>query len=225
MPVLKWKNKKGEWVPLYVNDIKNRLRKDKNLSDLDDLNEARENLGINSIEREVGNIALKLSEENIYPDYNTLVVEDFKDGETETDRTVAAVTNLAAGDNVADVSDVSQLRAGCSYTLADDELSEEVKIKSIIKTDKTNRVVFEQNTQNMYGGLPKLYRSTAIVRNDHVEGTGADKIFSLSTDEVWHGIHGSTENAVPFSTTIQNKDAFSVEGDIKFTENGEITLE
>lgn len=225
MPVLKWKNKKGEWVPLYVNDIKNRLRKDKNLSDLDDLNEARENLGINSIEREVGNIALKLSEENIYPDYNTLVVENFEDGETETDRTVAAVTNLAAGDNVADVSDVSQLRAGCSYTLADDELSEEVKIKSIIKTDKVQRVVFEQNTQNMYAGLPKLYRSTAILHNDHIEGTGADKIFSLSTGEVWHGIHGSTENALPLSTTIQNKDSFTIEGDVKFTENGEVTLE
>ena len=45
MAVLKWKNV-GEWVTLYASSIKNKLRKDLNLSDLTDRVEALKNLSL-----------------------------------------------------------------------------------------------------------------------------------------------------------------------------------
>ena len=35
-----------EWIPLYFKELKNRTRRDKNLSDLNDIAEARKNLGL-----------------------------------------------------------------------------------------------------------------------------------------------------------------------------------
>lgn len=45
MALLKFK-KNTKWYSLYVNELLNRLRKDKNLSDVDDVAKSRENLGI-----------------------------------------------------------------------------------------------------------------------------------------------------------------------------------
>lgn len=38
--------KDQKWLPLYIKELKNRLRKDKNLADLPDRNEAIKNLGL-----------------------------------------------------------------------------------------------------------------------------------------------------------------------------------
>ena len=51
MALLKWKKDSNDttqkgWVSLYTNAINERLRKDKNLSDVDDINESRKNLGL-----------------------------------------------------------------------------------------------------------------------------------------------------------------------------------
>lgn len=51
MAVLKWKkdpNNKTQkgWISLYTDAINERLRKDKNLSDVDNINEGRKNLGL-----------------------------------------------------------------------------------------------------------------------------------------------------------------------------------
>lgn len=45
MPVLKWWNG-DKWLPLYIDKINNKLDKDKNLSDLVSIEEARSNLGL-----------------------------------------------------------------------------------------------------------------------------------------------------------------------------------
>lgn len=46
MSVIKWKKAVNDWVSVYRDAIKRRLKKDKNLSDLDDKAAARENLEI-----------------------------------------------------------------------------------------------------------------------------------------------------------------------------------
>lgn len=46
MAVLKWKKSVTEWIGFYADSIKNRLRRDKNLSDVLDVVEARKNLGL-----------------------------------------------------------------------------------------------------------------------------------------------------------------------------------
>lgn len=46
MSFIKFKRKTGEWISLYADAIRNRLRRDLNLSDLFDIAEARKNIGI-----------------------------------------------------------------------------------------------------------------------------------------------------------------------------------
>ena len=46
MAVLKWKKSVTEWIGFYTDSIKNRLRRDKNLSDVLDVAEARKNIGL-----------------------------------------------------------------------------------------------------------------------------------------------------------------------------------
>lgn len=46
MSVLKWQKGSNEWITLYGTVLKNRLRKDKNLADLEDATEAKKNLGL-----------------------------------------------------------------------------------------------------------------------------------------------------------------------------------
>lgn len=46
MAILKWQKGANEWVQLYGDILRNRLRRDKNLSDLTDAEAARKNLGL-----------------------------------------------------------------------------------------------------------------------------------------------------------------------------------
>lgn len=46
MAVLKWQRGANDWVQLYGSILRNRLRRDKNLSDLTDIEEALKNLGL-----------------------------------------------------------------------------------------------------------------------------------------------------------------------------------
>lgn len=44
--LLKWRRNTGEWVVMYGDALKNRLRRDKNLADLTNRTEAKKNLGV-----------------------------------------------------------------------------------------------------------------------------------------------------------------------------------
>ena len=46
MAILKWQKGANEWVQLYGSTLRNRLRRDKNLSDLTNATEAKKNLGL-----------------------------------------------------------------------------------------------------------------------------------------------------------------------------------
>lgn len=46
MAVLKWQRGANDWVQLYGSVLRNRLRRDKNLADLTDIEEAQKNLGL-----------------------------------------------------------------------------------------------------------------------------------------------------------------------------------
>lgn len=46
MAILKWQRGVNDWVPLYGAALRNRLRRDKNLSDLTNVTEAKKNLGL-----------------------------------------------------------------------------------------------------------------------------------------------------------------------------------
>lgn len=46
MALIKWKKSNTEWVSLYADMLKNRLRRDMNLGDVNNRSEARKNLGL-----------------------------------------------------------------------------------------------------------------------------------------------------------------------------------
>ena len=46
MKLIRMLDNQGSWYPLYFREIKNRVRRDKNLSDIHDIVEARNNLGL-----------------------------------------------------------------------------------------------------------------------------------------------------------------------------------
>ena len=48
MAILKWRDGNGKWISLYANWLRQCLRRDKNLSDLDNAEEARKNLGVSA---------------------------------------------------------------------------------------------------------------------------------------------------------------------------------
>ena len=175
-------------------------------------------------EREISNIELALADEGIFPDYNNLLVENFKNGADETDQLAVAVTSIAAGDNSIDVSDISQLKQGMILTLSDGAQQEYVQIANLIKSGLVRRVMLVSNTVNTYASLPALYRTTASVTAEGAEGTGTSRFYKHQSSTVWQGVKASTEVDIPLVTTTDNQSAFTISGDIGFTAAGEITL-
>lgn len=175
-------------------------------------------------EREISNIELSLADENIFPDYNNLLVENFAGGAEETDKLTIAVTSIAAGDNSLDVSDLSQLRQGMILTLTDGAQQEYVQIANLIKSGSTKRVMLVSNTTNTYSSLPALYRTTASIKADGAEGTGTSRFYKHQSSTVWQGVNASAEVGIPLNTATNNQSAFTISGDIAFTAAREITL-
>lgn len=175
-------------------------------------------------EREISNVELALADDSIFPDYNNLLVENFKSGAVETDLLTIAVTSIAAGDNSLDVADLSQIRQGMILTLTDGAQQEYVQIASLIKSGSINRVMLVSNTANTYASLPALYRTTASIKSDGAEGTGTSRFYKHQSGTVWSGITASKPSTVQLDTSQSNSTSFSLTSSIQFTSDSLITL-
>lgn len=175
-------------------------------------------------EREISNVELALADENIFPDYNNLLIENFKNGSAETDLLTVAVTSIAAGDNSLDVDDLSQLRQGMILTLTDGAQQEYVQIAGLIKNGSIKRVILVSNTANTYASLPALYRTTASIKPDGAEGTGTSRFYKHQSGTIWSGITASTPSTVQLDTSQSNSTSFSLTSSIQFTSDNLITL-
>ncbi|MGL6014991.1 MAG: hypothetical protein ACRCZU_02690, partial [Selenomonadaceae bacterium] len=175
-------------------------------------------------EREISNIELSLADENIFPDYNNLLVENFANGAEETDQLTVAVTSIAAGDNSLDVADLSKLKHGMILTLSDGAQQEYVQVASLIKSGSTKRVMLVSNTANTYASLPALYRTTASIKSDGAEGTGTSRFYKHQSGTIWSGITASAPSTVQLDTSQSNSTSFSLTSSIQFTSDSLITL-
>lgn len=175
-------------------------------------------------EREISNVELALADENIFPDYNNLLIENFKNGSAETDLLTVAVTSIAAGDNSLDVDDLSQLRQGMILTLTDGTQQEYVQIAGLIKNGSIKRVILVSNTANTYASLPALYRTTASIKPDGAEGTGTSRFYKHQSGTIWSGITASAPSTVQLDTSQSKSTSFSLTSSIQFTSDSLITL-
>lgn len=167
---------------------------------------------MNQNERELSNIELKLADEGIYPDYNNLLTENFKDGTEELDETAVRVTSLAAGDDSMDVEDLSQLKVGNVYTLTDGDQQEQVRIKAMARKGTTNRVVLAEKTKKVYEGTPMLVRTTSIFSKSYASTNRGDKMLNCKAVDVWTGQHAEDDMTLTQTVSLENQDVFELQG-------------
>ena len=165
--------------------------------------------------RDIASIALSLEDADIYPDYNSLLVENFAN-DNDIDKNKINVLAIASGDDSVEVDNVDNVIKGETYTLSDGSFSQEEKqVKDVVKSSTTNRVVFTEPIANIYD--PKttfLYRTTAFITDNKASGTGSNKLINWTPSLVWKGISGTQETTVMLDTSLANTSNFNITGDI-----------
>ena len=180
---------------------------------------------MNQNERELSNIELKLADEGIYPDYNNLLTENFKNGAEDLDETAVKVTSLAAGDDSMDVEDLSQLKVGNVYTLTDGDQQEQVRIKAMARKGATNRVVLAEKTGKVYEGTPMLVRTTAEFSSVCAMTKKDNKTLECDAMDTWTGESSSSSSTVVMKSSLGDASLFTQSGDTAFTSDGYLSLD
>ena len=178
----------------------------------------------NQLERELSNIELAQEDANIFPDYNNLLVENFK-STADIDQTAVLVTSSAAGDDSLNVASISSLRAGAMYMLTDGTLSEYVTVKGLVKNGTTYRVVLTAVIKNVYkDSTAYLYRTTSKVANGKATGSGVTSSVSYAPTLVWSGEGTSTPVSTKLNTTTDNAASFTSDSGVVYTSDGLVTI-
>lgn len=171
-------------------------------------------------ERELSNIELAIEDSNIYPDYNNLLVENFK-STYDVDQTAVLVTSSAAGDSSINVSSLSQLKVGNLYMLTDGTQSEYVTVAGLIKNGTTYRVTLTANITNVYkDNAAYLYRTTSKVGNGKASGSGITSNTSWNPSLVWSGEGSSVESTVALNTMLGNAGSYASTSGVTYTDGG-----
>ena len=181
---------------------------------------------IDQTEREMANIALRLEAEGIYPDYNTLLAEDFKIPDL-VDQFSCDITSIVAGDDSIDVSTLRGIVPGAWYTISDGVGQERCQVKSVVKNGSTYRLIMMAAVINTYvSGQVTMYRTTAQIQTNsgQAEGSGDRRSAVWQPALVWTGINSNTSATLPLVTTASNAGAFTASGDIGYTADGAVTL-
>ncbi|BBB91066.1 MAG TPA: hypothetical protein PKA28_10890 [Methylomusa anaerophila] len=181
---------------------------------------------VDQIEREQANQALATEAQQIFPDYNAMIVEDFANPD-KVDTFECEVTSIAAGDDSIDVTVLAGIVPGASYTITDGVYQEVMQIKSIVKNGSTLRVIMTEPVNNTYlTGSTHMYRTTAQIVSDasQAEGAGDQKSIIWQPTVVWQGLAANNTTTLSLNTTQSNSAAFIISGDIGFTAGESVTL-
>ena len=217
MATMKLKDSSGRWIYLYVDELNNRLRKDKNLSDLSDVNIARETLGVNSIQREFANLTSSIQDaDNELSDYNTMIIENYMQEGTNTDQICIKVLDLIPGDDKMTVEDARGLKVGHVYTLADEEQQENIKIRAIKIEGSVHTVFLESQTNYQYDN-PMIFRTTKN-RSGFIRSVTYEGVLE------WKGVIGNQENTMPFNTSLGNLNKMNAYGEVTFNSDDAFTI-
>ena len=179
---------------------------------------------VTQLEREQVNISLALVAQQIYPDYNMLLSEDFVVPD-KIDTFVCNVLSVVAGDNGIDVETLYAIVPGAWYTISDGVNSEYFQVRSCIKNGSVFRILANTNLTNTYKIEETLIlRSTAKIAAGVVYGSGDKKGFNWSPSLVWQGVNANVASTIKLETVQEKSDEFEIDGDIAFTSGGLATL-
>ena len=182
---------------------------------------------IDQIGREQANMALAMEAQNIYPDYNALLAEDFTNPDL-VDQFSCAITSIVAGDDSIDVETLRGIVPGAWYTISDGVCQETCQVKSAVKNGSTYRLIMQSAIVNTYvSGQTYLYRSTAEIQTSagQAEGAGDRRTALWQPTITWTGANANTTVTIPMSTTAANASDFTITGDAAFTADGFVTLQ
>ena len=210
-------HRKLDYIPIF--DLKQQILG--NESDIPLLNSR-----VNQLEREQANIVLQMEAENMMPDCNMLLTEDFQDV-NQLDMLTVDVTSCAAGDDSVDVQNNYGIIVGSWYWITDGVHCEYVQVKSTIKNGDIYRVILTDPLVNTYDiDMTKLYRTTAWIANGVAYGSG-DVLGAVYRPTItWQGTTagGTAESDEPWGTSQGNAGNFDITGSVVFTADGLVTL-
>ena len=184
------------------------------------------NSRVRQLERENAALALKMEAENMMPDCNMLLAENFDGAIDDTNRTKIKVISAVSGDDSVDVESVYDLRIGDWIWVSDGLHSEYRQIKSTIKNGSVYRVILTSVLNETYVlDDTYIYFTTCDIDNGVCMGS-TDILSKKYTGETWSGSKkgGTAESNVKLDTSLDNADNFSVEGDGVFNESDLISV-
>lgn len=157
-------------------------------------------------------------------DANLLLAEDFTDCRfcdlfsVKVDDEVAGINNLR-------VADAKGILEGHYYTISDGVRSQYVQVQYVAKSEQSYTIVFTENLRYSFN-LKKtyMYRSTGLISNNKLGGSGDVRSSTFQFTDVWKGESSSAEQTLAFDTSIKNKTKFDLSGDFGFTADGEFTI-
>ena len=175
---------------------------------------------VRQLERENANLALKMEAENLMPDCNMLLAENFVQPDS-IDRFSVQVTSCAAGDDSVDVVSNYGIITGSWYWITDEIHAEYVQVKSVIRNGSIYRVIFSQKLKQTYQiEKTKIYRTTAWINDSGtVYGSGDVKGINYSPKVTWKGTTegGTAESNEEMELGISYADNYDNDGYIYFT--------
>ena len=183
------------------------------------------NSRVRQLERENAALALKMEAENMMPDCNMLLAENFDGAIDDTNRTKIKVISAVSGDDSVDVESVYNLRIGDWIWVSDGLHSEYRQIEGTIKNGGVYRVILTSVLNETYI-LDDTYIYFTTCDIDNGVCTGSTDILSKKyTGETWSGSKkgGTATSNVKLDTSLNNADNFSIDG-ITFDDNNLATL-
>ncbi|WP_319403136.1 phage tail protein [uncultured Anaeromusa sp.] len=206
--------------PMSVDDAK-KLILGGNGSDITNMRSQIDQIG-----REQANMALAMEAQQIYPDYNALLAEDFTNPDL-VDQFSCAITSIVAGDDSIDVETLRGIVPGAWYTISDGVYQETCQVRSAVKNGSTYRLIMQSAIVNTYvSGQTYLYRSTAEIQTSagQAEGAGDRRTALWQPATTWTGTSANTTTTIPLVTTAETANQLTIIGNAAFTADGYLTL-
>ena len=160
-----------------------------------------------------------------YPDYDCMLIEDFRVPDT-IDLYTCNVLSVVAGDDSLDCDPVAGMYPGSHYTITDGVNYEQVRVKSVSIENAIQRVILAAPVQQTYNlSTCRLYRTSANIEDGRATGPTGTGMQSWAPNITWEGLGAEEEGLLELKTTVGSSDLFVREGNVGFTADGLLTLE
>lgn len=218
-PALWANDNDNELHPITVDDLTEQI-----LSD-DAAPISRLSSRVSQNETNIANLYMQLdSVLEVGLDANLLVFEDFDDCKC-VDMLKTKVLATAGGPSDLYVEDLTGILIGHYYTVSDGTRSQLLRVKAVACNDGLFNVMFEEQITKTFN-LAKTYlrRTTGVIENGNLSGSGSITETAVTLDDVWTGVANSVTKNLSLTTTQKHTANFELSGDYAFNSSGFFTL-